>query len=312
MLENNFILTPDYYLKPDYKISPFRTGDIRKNINILESKNREESKENFEKYFKEMLFPNEKYVVTLNAREAIYKALKALSLEKDDEIAILTPTNNLYISSCVTKEIEKICSWSRIITSKTKAIFINHEFGLCFEKMKDLKKYNLPIIEDCAHSFDSNNSTEDKGKIGDFVIYSFPKYFPIQIGGILKYNQKYTIEESLEIQEKEYIQIVVGNYLEKVKVWSKKRKENYDYLSNKMKKIGYETRFELKLNFVPGVYMFKNSKNLDLNKLKIYLWSLGIECSVFYGEDTFFIPVNQKLKKEDLDYFIVAIENFGR
>lgn len=310
MLKKNFVLRPDCYLKPDYKISPFQTNDIKKNIEILKSKNREDNKINFNNYFEKLLANDEKYLLTLNAREAISKILKVLNLEKNDEVAILTSTNNLYISSCVTKEIEKVCLWSRIITSRTKVIFINHEFGLCFENLKELKKYNLPIIEDCAHSFVSNNSIGNKGTVGDFIIYSLPKFFPIQIGGILKYNKKYIINENLEVKEKEYIQIIIGNYLEKIKIWSKKRKKNYNYLSEKMNTIGYETRFEMKSNFVPGVYMFKNTKNINLDKLKIYLWNLGIECSVFYGENSFFLPVNHKLDKEDLDYFVLAIENF--
>ena len=53
----------------------------------------------------------------------------------------------------------------------------------------------MPIIEDCAGSFFSKDKKDTIGKIGDFVIYSFPKMFPLQIGGLLLSNQKGSIEK---------------------------------------------------------------------------------------------------------------------
>ncbi|MGL5901784.1 MAG: DegT/DnrJ/EryC1/StrS family aminotransferase [Cetobacterium sp.] len=309
MIKKNYIINPDIYLKPDFKISPFEKKDIKSNIKIL-SMNNIENKKKFKKFFSNQLKDNQNYIVTRNARNAIFKALVSLNLKITDEVAILTSTNNFYISSCVTKEIEKICSWSREITNKTKVIFVNHEFGMCYENLEELRKYNLPIIEDCAHSFNSNNSSLTKGTVGDFVIYSLPKYFPVQIGGILKYSLDYEMREEILEEEKEYLEMIIGNYLDDINLWAEKRRQNHNYLEAKLKKLGYESRFSLKKGFVPGVYLFKNSKNIDLNKLKEFLWKQGIECSVFYGENTFFIPVAHNLEEEDLDYFVEVIKYF--
>ena len=72
-----------------------------------------------------------------------------------------------------------------------------------------------------------------------------------------------------------------------------------------------EERFELAAGAVPGVFMFKVKKNnTDLAKMKEYLYAHGVQSSVFYGEQSFFIPVHQNLQQEDLDYFIQVIHHF--
>jgi hypothetical protein len=44
--------------------------------------------------------------------------------------------------------------------------------------------------------------------------------------------------------------------------------------------------------------------------MKEHGWRHGIECSVFYGEDAFFIPVHQRLEAADLDYFAAVFGEF--
>ncbi|NNC70791.1 MAG: DegT/DnrJ/EryC1/StrS aminotransferase family protein, partial [Flavobacteriaceae bacterium] len=167
-----YIIDPDPFVAPAYRISPFRTSDISFNNELDESSL-------IDTYFSKR-FVNRKFVYCKNARNAIYLALTHYNLKEDDYVTILTTTNNFYISSCVTSEIEKFCKWSREITPATKVIFVNHEFGYPFENLEGLKKYKLPIIEDCAHAFFSSDENHNIGKVGDFVIYSFPKMFPIQ------------------------------------------------------------------------------------------------------------------------------------
>ena len=62
---------------------------------------------------------------------------------------------------------------------------------------------------------------------------------------------------------------------------------------------------------VPGVFMFKvPDQNIDLGKLRQHVESHGIECSVFYGENAFFVPVHQNLNNFDIDYIFFTIKNF--
>ena len=166
-----FIINPDPYSLPTYRIGPFRTIDLSVNHCLPESNL-------IDDYFNTR-FNNREFIYTENGRKAINLALTSYNLEKDDVVTIITTSGNFYISGCVTSEIEKFCKWSREIKPETKILFVNHEFGYPIIELHKLKDYNLPIIEDCAGSFFSNDNNDTIGKTGDFVIYSFPKMFPL-------------------------------------------------------------------------------------------------------------------------------------
>ncbi|BCZ47089.1 aminotransferase DegT [Clostridium gelidum] len=302
MVKNNYVICPDEYLLPMYRISTFSTKDIIFNIHLNKSKIIDE-------YFKSR-FINMKYCYTENGRKAINLALSKLNLNCKDNIAIITTSNNFYVSGCVTKEIEKICKWKRQIEPNTKAIFVIHEFGFPYEKLTKLKEYNIPIIEDCAYAFNSNNSEESVGMVGDFVIYSFPKFFPIQIGGLLVHKNNYNIESKIDEIEKEYIQKVLSYYVEDIDNWSLQRVKNYQYLEKKFSQINLEYRFKLKKNYIPGVFMFKVDNKIEPNNLKKFIWNHGIQCSVFYKENTMFIPIHNRLNTDELDYFYEVIKYY--
>jgi len=304
MLENNFIINPYAHLMPSYRISPFITKDIITNKNLSYSNSCND-------YF-EQKFNDKKFCYTVNGRQAINLALSSLNIKKDDCVTIFTTTNNFYISSCVTNEIEKFCKWSRKIEKNTKVIFVNHEFGFPYEDLMELKKYDLPIIEDCAQSFISNNAENSVGKVGDFVIYSLSKYFPLQMGGILSYNKNIKINNNINIHEQNYIEKVVSFYINDIDEWAKKRISNYKYIEEKINVIGLKSRFKLKDYTIPGVYMFKVLDNIDANLFKEFLYSQGIENSVFYKENAMFMPVHNRLNTGDLDYFVECIKYFMR
>jgi hypothetical protein len=57
--------------------------------------------------------------------------------------------------------------------------------------------------------------------------------------------------------------------------------------------------------------MFKvPSEKIDLSMLKSHFYANGIQCSVFYGERTFFIPCHQHLEETDLDYFAEVMKGY--
>ena len=298
-----YIINPDQYLLPSYRISPFRTLDISNNHKLSED-------EAIDTYFKKR-FTGRQFTYCKDGKSAIYKALEYYQLKKDDTVTILTTSNNFYISGCVTAEIEKFCNWSREITDNTKVIFVNHEFGVPYETLKELKKYNLPIIEDCAHSFFSKDKNALIGTVGDFVIYSFPKMFPIQVGGLLVSNIKTEIKSDLDKETLTYIKKVLSHYIKEKDVIIKKRIEVYKALKKELTDFGFTERFKLKEGIVPGVFMFNVSdKAINLDQLKSYLWAHGIQCSVFYGERAFFLPCHQYIAIEDVLYFKAVIKSF--
>ncbi|MGQ1785696.1 DegT/DnrJ/EryC1/StrS family aminotransferase [Saccharicrinis sp. GN24d3] len=300
-----FIINPDPYSLPCYRIGPFRTSDLAKNHNLPDNNS-------IDRYF-DNRFGENRFVYTENGRGAINLALERLDLKSGDVVTILTTSGNFYISGCVTKEIEKFCLWSREFTPDTKAIFLNHEFGFPYEHPEKLKEYGLPIIEDCANTFFSKGIGADPGTIGDYVIYSFPKTFPLQVGGLLVGDNLNGLhcDSIVNMELLRYIKNVLSEYIDHKDVIVEKRMDNYNYLKYKFHELGFPERFALTAGVMPGVFMFKSeTEKIDLPNLKKYYYNHGVQCSVFYGEEAFFIPVHQELNQEDLDYFVEIFKSF--
>ncbi len=300
-----FVINPDPYSLPCYRIGPFQTKDLSINNCLPYS-------DLIDDYFVER-FTNKDLIYTENGRKAINIALGSYNLKKNDIVTILTTTGNFYISSCVTKEIEKFCKWSREIVPETRIILVNHEFGYPYLNLRKLLDYNLPIIEDCAVSFFSQDKNKDIGNVGDFVIYSFPKMFPLQIGGLLVSNTLNRIEKINQIDDIKlrYIKNVLSYHIKFKEDIINTRVYNYNFLNEKFKSLGFPERFKTKQGVVPGVFMFRTDKQrINLPELKKYFYAHGIQCSVFYGEEAFFIPVHQALNEHDMLYFYEVIKSF--
>jgi dTDP-4-amino-4,6-dideoxygalactose transaminase len=85
------------------------------------------------------------------------------------------------------------------ITPKTKAILICHTFGLPidFERLYFLLRtsnFQIPIIEDCAHSFFAKYKEIPVGNLGTVSFFSLYKQFPIVRGGLLVFPKEWKIE----------------------------------------------------------------------------------------------------------------------
>ena len=298
----NYVINSPERKRSAFRTVPFLDTDLSKNRTFKESNK-------FDHYLKKR-FPHHDFIYTERGRNGIYFVLKSLNLNHNDIVTIFTTTDNFYISGCVTSEIEKVCKWSREMTKDTKVILVNHEFGYCYEELESLKKYNLPIIEDFAHSFTAKNSSNTQGTIGDFLIFSFSKFFPIQIGGLLVHKKKYNIADGLDMTMKSYLRNVVSAYVDKIEDIEKKRIRNYYYLKKIFETIDCQAYFEFFEGSVPGVFMFNVPKNVDLLLLKEFMNSNGVESSIFYGGNAYFIPSHQNLELEDLYYFFVLVKYF--
>lgn len=240
------------------------------------------------------------YIILPKARVCISECLKYYKLKQDDVVTILTSSGKPYISGCVTKEIEQYCLWTREITSRTKLILVNHEFGYPFKSWNLIKDLNIPIIEDCAYAFGTEDT--EMGKYGDFVIYSLPKFFPMQLGAILKSNKIVNIQEDSDIHS--YVINSLAQevpYIEEIK---NKRIQNYNYLTQNLSQLGITPFFERENGVIPGTYIFTWGTEVCYPALRKYMEANGVECSVFYGADAFFIPMNHNLEIAELDYMI--------
>jgi hypothetical protein len=299
-MKNNvpYNINADFFMVPSYRISPFSTRDIAKSLKIDNPDNTS---------IIDLL--NSRYgidyfgVVTSGGREAIEIALKDLNLNRDDVVTILTPTSNLYISGCVTKTIEKFCNWNRKISTKTAAIFIVHEFGKLYDNIEELYGLGIPIIEDYAHALMSEPQEKNKS---DYLIFSFPKSMPIQYGGALlsKSKIKYDLNLSEHCCQSNYVNTVAVHFFNAFNKVSEIQKANYNYFEEKFKNVGLDTTIKYRDSEIPSVFMFDLPDTLDIkkSKLKEMIQEKGVECSYFYGMNSFFIPVNYNMEEIDLDY----------
>ena len=85
----------------------------------------------------------------------------------------------------------------KLISNKTRAIIVQHTFGVPAQiRMikKITQKYNLILIEDCAHSLGASVENEKLGSFGDAAFFSFgrDKIISSVFGGagIIKNNKK--------------------------------------------------------------------------------------------------------------------------
>jgi hypothetical protein len=299
-----FVLNPDEFYSPSYRISPFRTEDIAANLKLPRSASMRSALDE--------RFINRKWCFTECGKEGISLALGALALKPDDCVTIFTTSGNFYISGCVTREIEKVCQWSRKMQDNTSAIFVNHEFGYPYRDLSILRRYGLPIIEDACHSFLADTPAADMGRNSDFIVFSLPKVFPLQLGGILSYDPKYRIQSQVRAggDTEKYLSAVLSHYIPDLPQARLIRQKNYHKLVQRFAAIGCHPRFDLLDNDVPGVFLFNVPGSVDLAALKEHGWRHGIECSVFYGEQAFFIPVHNRLSDADLDYFYMVFSSF--
>jgi|AntRauMFilla1563_2_1112583.scaffolds.fasta_scaffold05996_3 dTDP-4-amino-4,6-dideoxygalactose transaminase len=305
-----FVLNPDPYSTPTYRIGTFKTYSILKNANIPYQFSQ------FSRNYFDYRFGSDNWLITKNGREAMSLAFKELGLPREKNVTILTPSNNFYISGCVTSTIEMFTKWDRKRSENTSAYFVNHEFGYLFPQIAELKKYGLPVIEDCCTTFFSQDAECKVGLYGDFSLFSFPKFFNIQIGGLLVgkdvgKNEKLINSVNLSKEEIEYILKVVGHELSQKDEILKERREIFEYATFKFSEMGFLLRFPNNdSRIVPSVLLLNNKGIVkDLQEQKQYLFKHGIQNSVFYGEDAFFLPCHQNLSKADIDYFAFVVTN---
>jgi hypothetical protein len=301
---DGFVLGPDTYYSPSYRISPFCTADIADNLALAPASTAHADLD--------ARFAGRNWCFTECGKEGIALALAALQLAPDDCVTIFTTSGNRYISGCVTREIEKVCKWSRKIEDSTAAIFVNHEFGFPYRDLAGLRRHGIPIIEDACHSYLANTPAGDMGQVGDFIVFSLPKVYPLQMGGLLSYSTRFEVTSRVQSGGplERYLSTVVSHTHPRLDAIRDARRRRHDGLAARFARLGCKPRFERLDHDVPGAFLFSTPAGTDLAAMKEHGWRHGIECSVFYGEDAFFIPVHERLREADLDYFYTVFSRF--
>ena len=150
-----------------------------------------------------------KYSISVNsATSGLYMAIAALGIGFGDEVIVSPYTMTacalaplIYGAIPVFADIELNSgtldpkSIEKVISSRTKAIIVVHQFGIpanMDEIMKIAKKHNIKIIEDCAQAHGAVYNGKHVGTIGDIGVFSLNVNKTIQTGegGICTTNDK--------------------------------------------------------------------------------------------------------------------------
>ena len=262
-----------------------------------------------EDYFEN--FFGRQVVVTPNGTTAISVILNSLDLNPDDEVYIATSFDKPNVSSCVTCTIFNFCRPSRALTDKTKAIFVIHEFGVPHPWIDDLatiaKQKCIPLIEDCAHTLDSRRNGKMVGSIGDYVIYSLPKIFPVQYGGLLigeNLTYKPTAVQKRIIDE---IRCVLPTYMGSIKEYSDKKRANFRSLQGKFETILLKPLYEVNEDISPSFFFPLVTEKFEAVIDKAL--QSGVDCGLWHGTNIVVLPAHQFLEEEHLERIFELVKS---
>jgi len=168
--------------------------------------------------FKEYL--GVKYAISFNSgRSALMAILDALDIKKDDEVLLQGFTCNSAVNPILNRGAKPVYvdvdetinmdpeDLKSKVTSKSKAVMIQHTFGWpaqVEEILGTVKRNNLFLIEDCAHSLSAKYKGRFCGTFGDVAFFSFgrDKIISSVFGGMAVTNDDKIGERIKKFQEK--------------------------------------------------------------------------------------------------------------
>jgi hypothetical protein len=239
------------------------------------------------------------YSLTGSGREALGLILDATGFGGDDLVTIVTTTGGRYVSRCVTETIEKRCGWSFEFNENTRAILVIHEWGRACERIVDWLGRGVPVIEDCAYAFATRYADGSAaGSKGDYALFSLPKMFSVNFGGIAV-SRTGGVDFDMPQDRDTYLLGRIGSELLDLEGTLAARADAWNELREQFALLGAQPFFEPAEGEQPAVFMFRHDpSHIPLADVRAAYEAHGVEASVFYGEDAFYVPCHQKLGPE--------------
>lgn len=162
----------------------------------------------FEKKFKEKFSEGKEAISVNSGTSALHLAYTLCDIKPGDEVIVplftCTATNIplLYMGAKIRFADVDIDTLNMdlnhvesLVNEKTKAIVPVHYGGLCndMDRLNQIaSKYNIPIIQDAAHSIGTTYKGKHLSELSDYVIHSFQaiKHFTTGDGGMLLVNEE--------------------------------------------------------------------------------------------------------------------------
>ncbi len=146
-------------------------------------------------------------------RTALWAILKSFQIGEGDEVIIqafacvVVPNSIKFLGAKpIYADIDKTLNLDPYdlkakITDRTKAIIVQHTFGIpanMDEILQIAHKYKIPVIEDCAHSLGATYKGRLVGTLGDAAMFSFgrDKIISSVFGGAAFINSKFRIQNA--------------------------------------------------------------------------------------------------------------------
>jgi hypothetical protein len=195
------------------------------------------------------------------------------------------------------------------IESSTRLIVVIHEWGIPYPKIDEVLKAGIPVVEDCAYAFASTHNNQQVGRKGKYAIFSLPKFFPINFGGLVCGIQQHV---AIPPEHRRAIFNVVGSELPRLASIRDARIAAWRYMESGFGRIGCAPTLPLEPGTVPGVFIFKPHPEVVPEDIKKAYQLHGIEASVFYPWHAVFVPCHQHLTPGAMDYMVAVYEHARR
>jgi len=289
------LLFPPDHLKPKLHLSPFDTGFLERNRLIVEA-DTSDAPPAWAPLFGEA---EDAFLPTSSGRAAIAAALEELALAPDDEVLIATTSGSPYVSGCVTEEIGRVCRWTRRMGPKVRCAFLIHEFGWPATLPEAVRAAGLPVIEDCAYALGAAGI----GRLGDHVVYSFSKAFPVQFGGLLRSRRPLARARSRLTEDgARCLFRLLRRYLPELAADVARRRASFARYEAFFAALDLDSRFAMTPEAAPHAYLVRLGDEALALRVKHWMDRAGIESSVFFGAGGYFLPNHQNLGDAGVDY----------
>jgi dTDP-4-amino-4,6-dideoxygalactose transaminase len=159
-------------------------------------------------------------VVPFNSgRSSEWAIIKALNLSSEDEVLVqdftcIAVPNSVHWAGAKTVDVKiKAGTYNmdpsdleKKITNFSKAVMVQHTFGQAAEMSEILavcRKYNLLLIEDCAHALGASYDKKPLGTIGDIAFFSLGRDKAVSsiFGGVVITKDKRIAEKLKELEK---------------------------------------------------------------------------------------------------------------
>lgn len=255
------------------------------------------------------MFGTRSAMIAPSGRAALDAWMAMNRFRREHEVWITTTFDLPNVSSCVTCTVFNHCKPSRVLTDATRAIFVIHEFGVPHPALRDLahiaRARGIPLIEDCAHTIDSAADGTCVGRVGDWVLLSFPKIFPVTGGGAILGRHEAAPPDTVSDEVSE-IQRDVSLHLPHLAQYSARRREVFSRIASTAVSAGYTPLFSPGPSIAPWFVPIRTPHCSELIRA---MHAARIDAANWHGSDVVVLPCHQFLGDEELSRIEIVLRD---